>query len=261
MRAMNTSLYIASSGIRAYQGKLDTIANSISNVETTGFKRREAVFSENLTVSIQNQTEPQMEIGRLSSPGIRTTFGSRIVETSLDITQGAPKQTDQPFDFMVEGNGYFQVQRTTGTTTEILYTRGGAFQQSPIGGGQFQLVNARGDVLLDQNQNPIEWSTVNEFLVAGDGKIKGTNQQIGLVDFTNPQLLKDDGGVYRLTGGTPTAVNSNFQIKQGFLETSNVNLNQEMTAMIKAQRGYQANARALSYADQMMGIANGIMRS
>ena len=163
---MNTSLFIASSGVRAYQGKLDTIANNISNVESTGFKRREAAFSENLTVSIQNQTEPQREIGRLSPPGIRTTFGSRIAGTPLDLTQGAPKQTDQPFDFMVEGNGYFQVQRTTGTTTEILYTRGGAFQQSPVGGGRFQLVNAHGDVLLDQNRNPIEWSTDNEFVVA-----------------------------------------------------------------------------------------------
>lgn len=258
---MNTSLFIASSGVRAYQGKLDTIATNISNLESTGFKRREATFSDNLTVSIQNQAEAQQEVGRLSPPGIRTTFGSRLAATPLDLTQGIPKQTDQPFDFMIEGNGYFQVQRTTGTTTEILYTRGGAFQQSPVGGGRFQLVNAHGDALLDQNRNPIEWSTENEFVVASDGTITGTNQQIGLVDFSNPQLLKDDGGVYRLTGGAVTAVPSNSQIRQGFLESSNVDLNQEMTDMIKAQRGYQANARALSYADQMMGIANGIMRS
>jgi flagellar basal-body rod protein FlgG len=256
---MNTSIFIASSGVRAYQGKLDTIANNISNVESTGFKRREAAFSENLTVSIQNQAEPQKEIGRLSPLGVRTTFGSRIAGTPLDVTQGAPKQTNQPFDFMIEGNGYFQVQRMTGTTTEILYTRAGAFQQFPVGGGRFQLVNAHGDMLLDQNRNPIEWSTDNEFVVASDGTITGSNQQIGLVDFSNPQLLKDDGGVYRLTGGAVTAAAS--QIKQGFLESSNVDLNQEMTDMIKAQRGYQANARALSYADQMMGIANGIMRS
>lgn len=258
---MNTSLFIASSGVRAYQGKLDTIANNISNVESTGFKRREAAFSENLTVSIQNQAEQEKEVGRLSPLGIRTTFGSRMAATPLDLTQGTPKQTDQPFDFMVEGSGYFQVQRTTGTTTEILYTRGGAFQQSPVGGGLFQLVNAHGDVLLDQNRNPIEWSTDNEFVVTSDGTISGTNQQIGLVNFSNPQLLKDDGGVYRLMGGTVTAVTAISQIRQGFLESSNVDLNQEMTDMIKAQRGYQANARALSYADQMMGIANGIMRS
>lgn len=258
---MNTSLFIASSGVRAYQGKLDTIANNISNVETTGFKRKEASFSENLTVSIQNQAQPQAESGRLSPLGIRTTFGVRISGTPLDHTQGVPKQTDMPFDFMVEGSGYFQVQRTTGATSEILYTRGGAFHQSPVGGGRFQLVNAQGDVLLDQNRNPIEWSTDKEFVIGSDGTIAGTNQKIGLVDFSNPQLLKDEGGVFRLIGGAVTAIDSNYQIRQGFLESSNVDLNQEMTDMIKAQRGYQANVRALSYADQMMGISNGIMRS
>jgi len=257
---MNTSLLIASTGVRAYQGKLDTIANNLANVDTAGYKRREAAFSENLTVSIQNQADVEKETGRKSPLGIRTTYGSRVAATPIELTQGAPKQTDQPFDFMIEGSGYFQVRRTTDAGTEILYTRNGAFQQTPAGDGRFQLVNANGDVLLDQNGNPIEWSHDREFVVAGDGTIEGTNQRIGLVYFTNPQLLKEDGGAYRLSGGAVTAAASNVQIKQGFLESSNVDLNQEMTDMIKAQRGYQASARALSYADQMMGIANNIMR-
>lgn len=256
---MNTSLLIASSGLRAYQGKLDTIAGNISNVETAGYKRRESSFSENLTVSIQNQAEQAREEGRLSPFGIRTTFGTRLVSTALDFTQGSAKQTDRPLDLMIEGKGYFQVRRTTGQTTEVLYTRAGSFQLSPIGGGRFQLVNAHGNVLLDQNGTPVEWSGSGELTVADDGTISGTNQRIGLVDFTNPQMLKEEGGVYRLSGGTAIAVTS--QIKQGYLETSNVDLNQEMTDMIKAQRGYQANARALGYADQMMGVANGIMRT
>ncbi|WP_462410714.1 flagellar hook-basal body protein [Neobacillus sp. Marseille-QA0830] len=258
---MNTSLLIASSGVRAYQGKLDTIANNIANVDTEGFKRREATFSENLTVSIQNQADTQEEVGRKSPLGIRTTFGSRIAATPIEWTQGAPKQTDQPFDFMIEGSGYFQVRRSTDSGTEVLYTRSGAFQQTPIGAGRFQLVNAHGDVLLDQNGNPIEWSNDQKFVVAADGTIEGTNQRIGVVNFTNPQLLKEDGGVYRLSGGAVTGAGSDVQIRQGYLESSNVDLNQEMTDMVKTQRGYQANARALSYADQMMGIANGIMRS
>lgn len=258
---MNTSLYIASSGVRSFQGKLDNIANNIANVESAGFKRREASFSENLAVSIQNQAEPQKEIGRLSPNGIRTTYGSRIGSTAIDLTQGAPKETNNPFDFMILGNGYFQVQRTTGDTTEILYTRSGAFQQTPVGGGRFQLVNAGGDVLLDQNGNPIELSNGADFTVLQDGSIAGSFQKIGIVDFQNPQLLKDEGGVYRLTGGAVIMQNQNFEIQQGYLEASNVELNQEMTDMIKAQRGLQANSRALSFADQMMGIANGIMRT
>jgi flagellar basal-body rod protein FlgG len=258
---MNTSFNIASTGIRSYQGKLDSIANNIANVDTAGFKRRGATFAENLTVSIQNQTDEQKEIGRLSPTGIRTTFGSRLVATQLDLTQGAPKQTNNPYDLMVEGNGYFQVQRATG---EVLYTRSGSFQLSAIGNDRFHLVNASGDVLLNQNGNPIEMSGNESFQVSSNGTIAGLNGQIGIVEISNPQLLTDDGGVYRLNGGTVTMLNQNpnakYQIRQGYLESSNVELNQEMTDMIKAQRGLQANSRALSYADQMMGIANGIFR-
>lgn len=258
---MNTSFHIATSGVRSYQGKLDSIANNIANIDTAGFKRRGAVFAENLTVSIQNQTDEQKEVGRLSPNGIRTTFGSRIAATALDLTQGAPKQTNNPYDLMVEGNGYFQVQRSTG---EILYTRSGSFQLSSVGDERFQLVNASGDVLLNQNGNPIELSGNASFQVNSNGTITGSNGQIGIVQISDPQLLTDEGGVYRLNGGTVTILNqepnAKYQIRQGYLESSNVELNQEMTDMIKAQRGLQANSRALSYADQMMGIANGIFR-
>lgn len=259
---MNTSFYIASTGLRAYQGKLDTISGNISNVETVGFKRREASFSENLAISIQNQPDTQREIGRLSPYGIRAAFGARVGLTPMDVTQGASKETNNPYDFMIEGSGFFRVQRTSGNTNEILYTRSGAFQQMPVGADRFQLVNAQGDVLLDQNGNPIEGDRNTEFQVLPDGTIAGSNQRIGVVTIDNPQLLTGDGGVFQLTGGNATVAGNQdtYRIQQGYLENSNVDLNEEMTSMIKAQRGYQASARALSYADQMMGIANGIIR-
>jgi flagellar basal-body rod protein FlgG len=257
---MNTSFSIASTGIRAYQGKLDTLANNIANVETSGYKRREAAFSDNLAVSIQNQAEQQKETGRVSPPGIRTTFGSRIASTSMDLSQGAVKETNNPFDLMLSGDGYFQVQRTVGDTIEIMYTRSGAFQQTPVGNGRIQLVSPQGDILLDQNGNPIEMGSGDEFGVLADGSIAGTNQKIAVVTVDNPQLLKNEGGAFLLNGANATLTNTSFEIKQGFLESSNVDLSQEMTEMLKTQRGYQANARALSYADQMMGIANGIIR-
>ncbi|MFJ5716448.1 flagellar hook-basal body protein [Neobacillus sp. NPDC093127] len=257
---MNTSLYIASTGVRAFQGKMDNIANNIANVDTTGYKRREATFSDNLAVSIQNQTEQQKENGRTSPPGIRTTFGSRIAATTLDATQGTPLETNNPFDFMIVGDGYFQVQRTTGNTTETLYTRNGVFQQMALGNGRVQLVNSQGDILLDQNGKPIELNSGENFQVITDGTIAGSSQKMAIMTIENPQLLTDEGGVSRLIGGTVSLANS-VNLKQGYLESSNVDLNKEMTDMIKAQRGLQANARALSYADQMLGIANGIMRT
>jgi flagellar basal-body rod protein FlgG len=257
---MNTSFSIASTGIRAYQGKLDTIANNMANVETSGYKRREAAFSDNLAVSIQNQAEQQKEQGRISPSGIRTTFGSRLAGTSMDLTQGVLKETNNPFDLMLVGDGYFQVQRTTGDTTEIVYTRSGAFQATPVGNDRIQLVTPEGDRLLDQNGNPIEITSGTDFQVLADGTIAGSNQKIAMVTIDNPQLLKSEGGAFLLNGANATVTDIGVQLKQGFLESSNVDLGQEMTDMIKAQRGYQANARALSYADQMMGIANGIIR-
>jgi flagellar basal-body rod protein FlgG len=257
---MNTSFSISSTGIRAYQGKLDTIANNIANVETSGYKRREAAFSDNLAVSIQNQAEQQKEQGRISPPGIRTTFGSRLAGTSMDLTQGALKETNNPFDLMLVGDGYFQVQRNSGDTTQIMYTRSGAFQTAPVGNDRLQLATPEGDILLDQNGNPIEFTSEADFQVLADGTIAGSNQKIAMVTMDNPQLLKNEGGAFLLNGANATVVETGVQLKQGFLESSNVDLSQEMTDMIKAQRGYQANARALSYADQMMGIANGIIR-
>jgi flagellar basal-body rod protein FlgG len=257
---MNTSFSIASTGIRAYQGKLDTIANNIANVETSGYKRREAAFSDNLAVSIQNQAEQQKEQGRISPPGIRTTFGSRVAGTNMDISQGAAKETNNPFDLMLVGDGYFQVQRTSGDITQMMYTRSGAFQATPVGNDRLQLVTPEGDILLDQNGNPIEIEPGSDFQVLADGTVTGTNQKIAMVTIDNPQLLKSEGGAFLLNGAIATVTDAGAAVKQGFLESSNVDLSQEMTDMIKAQRGYQANARALSYADQMMGIANGIIR-
>ncbi|MCM3693258.1 flagellar hook-basal body protein [Neobacillus niacini] len=257
---MNTSFSIASTGIRAYQGKLDTIANNIANVETSGYKRREAAFSDNLAISIQNQAEQQKEQGRISPPGIRTTFGSRLAGTSMDLTQGALKETNNPFDLMLVGDGYFQVQRTSGDTAQIMFTRSGAFQATPVGNDRLQLVTPEGDILLDQNGNPIEVASGADFQVLTDGTIAGSTQKIAMVTIDNPQLLKNEGGAFLLNGANAVVTDTGVQMKQGFIESSNVDLSQEMTDMIKAQRGYQANARALSYADQMMGISNGIIR-
>jgi flagellar basal-body rod protein FlgG len=253
---MNTSLYIASTGLKSYQGKLDTIANNIANVDTAGYKRREAAFSENLAASIQNQAEAQKEVGRLSPNGIRTTFGSRIGATLMDNAQGTPQETDSPYDLMLEGNGFFKVLRNSG---EVLYTRSGSFQLSAAGNGSFRLINADGDALLDQTGKPIVVTNTTNFQVLEDGTIAGTNQKIGVVTVSNPQLLVNNGGAFQLTGGTVSQA-ANFKLKQGALERSNVDISQEMTDMVKTQRGLQANARAISYADQMLGIANGIIR-
>ncbi|EKN64730.1 flagellar hook-basal body protein [Neobacillus bataviensis LMG 21833] len=256
---MNTSLYIATSGLNTYQKKLDTISNNIANAETAGFKRREASFEENLAISITNQQAENREIGRQTPNGIRTGFGVHLNGTQMILDQGTPKATDNPLDIMINGKGFFQV----GKGNDILYTRNGSFQKSPTNDGTYRLVNAEGYFLLDKNNQPVEMANGSDFSVNEAGVIAATNQQIGIVDFVNPQKLLGQGGnVFRFTGADgEILVNIPSAIQQGFIESSNVDLSKEVTDMITTQRGFQFNSRSISFADQMMGIANGIIRS
>jgi flagellar basal-body rod protein FlgG len=260
---MNSSLYIATSGLSSYQKKLDTVADNISNAETVGFKRREASFEENLAISIENQKAANREIGRKTPNGIRAGFGVHLNGTQMILDQGVPKATDNPLDLMISGQGYFQVGKQQGGRTEIFYTRNGSFQKSPLGDGTYRLVNTEGYFLLDKNNQPVEIENDGQFSVNEAGVIKSSSQQIAIVDFTNPQKLLNEGGnIFRFTGADgEIRANSNSTIQQGYLESSNVDLSKEVTDMITTQRGFQFNSRSISYADQMMGISNGIIRS
>lgn len=256
---MNTSLYIATSGLNSYQKKLDTISNNIANAETTGFKRREASFEENLAISIENQKAANREAGRMTPNGIRAGFGVHVNGTQIMLEQGIPKATENPLDLMISGKGFFQV----GKQGDVFYTRNGSFQKSPMDNGTYRLVNAEGYYLLDKNKQPVEIPNDVDFSVNESGMIASTNQQIGVVEFVNPQKLTGEGGnVFRYTGaGNEILTNTSVAIQQGFIESSNVDLSKEVTDMITTQRGFQFSSRSISYADQMMGIANGIIRS
>ncbi|PLS01438.1 flagellar hook-basal body protein [Neobacillus cucumis] len=260
---MNSSLYIATTGLTAYQKKLDTISNNIANAETVGFKRREASFEENLAISIENQKAAQREIGRLTPNGIRAGFGVHMDGSKMILDQGIPKETNHPLDLMIAGEGYFQVGKQQGGTTETFYTRNGSFQKSPTNNGTYRLVNEEGYFLLDKNNRPVEIPNETELSVNEAGRVAATTQQIGLVNFTDPQKLINEGdNLYRFTGtGNQIFATTSSSIKQGYVESSNVDLSKEMSDMITTQRGFQFNSRSISFADQMMGISNGIIRS
>lgn len=272
--------------MRAYQQKLDTISNNVANVNTPGFKRTEQSFSEILANQINNQPRGDQEVGRLTANGVRPAYGTRTGLTQMDTTQGAPMQTDNPFALMINGNGYFQIgvpSQAAGGGMETRYTRDGNFQLSPNQNGTYNLVHPNGGYLLDQNGNPIVLNDQHEvqFTSNGDILLKNKNsvsgeflsgQRVGIVDIQNPHLLKNMGGnqysidLAAIPNGTNAA---NFartmgadeiSVTAGYLEASNVDLATEMTELLLTQRGFQLNARAMSYADQMLGIANGIMK-
>ncbi|MGG3563611.1 flagellar hook-basal body protein [Neobacillus rhizosphaerae] len=285
---MNTSLYISSGALQAYQQKIDTSANNVANVNTPGFKRKDQSFSEILASQINNQERVDQEIGRLTPNGVRVGYGTRTGLTQLVMEQGQAISTGNPFDLMIQGKGFFQVSypsATAGGADEVRYTRDGNFHLSPNPNkqGSYHLVNANGGYLLDQSGKPIELDDKYEVSIDANGQMnlrsKDGNgapfisaQQVGIVDIQNPHVLKNMGGNELSIDTTVLPNGSNasdfvkmmqpeeVQVASGFLEGSNVDLTKEMTDLMTTQRGFQMNARAVSYADQMIGIANGILR-
>jgi flagellar basal-body rod protein FlgG len=284
---VNTSLYISSGALQAYQQKIDTTANNVANVNTTGYKKRDQSFSEILTTNLNNQVPAKGEVGRLTPNGLRVGQGARIGLTQIDMEQGQAIQTNNPFDLMINGKGFFQIGlgSAEGGIAEVRYTRDGNFHLSPNPDNprSYHLVHANGGYLLNQNGSPLQLDDRYEVKIQSNGQIQlrnkngnGTSfvstQQVGMVNIDNASLLKNMGdNQYSIEAAAlPQGTNINdwvrnmltrdIQLSSGVLEGSNVDLAMEMTDLMTSQRSFQMNARAVSYADQMMGIANSIMR-
>ncbi|HJV45603.1 MAG TPA: flagellar hook-basal body protein [Bacillota bacterium] len=277
---MDTSLFISSGALQSFQKKVDTISNNVANVNTNGFKRREATFTEILASQI-NQVSQGQEQGRLTPSGIREGFGSRLGLTQLEMDQGQAIQTGNPFDLMIQGNGFFKLQTNEG----IRYTRDGAFHLSPnpTTPGTYNLVTQSGGILQNENGQPVVLNDLDKISINTNGEIlvKGQRAEIlvngqrvplpkiAVVNINNPHILSNVGdNEYQIdpnaipNGTNPTTYEqpSTSQISTGYLEGSNVDLTKEMADLMVSQRGFQLNSRAVSYADQMMGIANNIIK-
>lgn len=278
---MNIQMNSAATSMRELQKKVDVIANNISNVNTNGYKRQEANFSDTLVQSITRQAGADNEIGRVTPNGLRVGSGVRVTQTSLRNEQGSIQQTDRPLDFSIQGNSAFFRVASEGKT---FYTKDGSFQVQPVlNSNQVNLVTSNGDAVLDSNNNPISFD--NDFasikadqngtwqVTYKDAGKQPTQIQLSIADINRPNLLEKVGGNrYQLPGteaeqvanGTLQVVdlsqqnNKNFRINQGSLETSNVDLTEEMTELIATQRLIQSQGKAISFADDMMGLVNTI---
>ena len=278
---MNIQMNSAATSMRELQKKVDVIANNISNVNTNGYKRQEANFSDTLVQSITRQAGANNEIGRVTPNGLRVGSGVRVTQTSLRNEQGSIQQTDRPLDFSIQGNsGFFRVA----SEGKVFYTKDGSFQVQPVlNSNQVNLVTANGDAVLDSNNNPISFD--NDFaaikadqngaleITYKDAGKQPTQIQLSIADINRPNLLEKIGGNrYQLPGteaeqianGTLQLVdlgqqhNNGIRINQGSLEMSNVDLTEEMTELIATQRMIQSQGKAISFADDMMGLVNTI---
>lgn len=277
---MNRSMITATNTLAQLQKQMDLISNNMANVDTTGFKRREATFTDLLFQEFRNQPNDRLEQNRMTPFNIRQGTGAKLGQTAIIMTQGALKTTERTLDTAFTAKGqYYKILVQTQNGSEERFTRDGAFYLSPISDNEVQLVTSAGNAVLDENSQPIYiQGEPKDYKVTEDGqfiigKTDGTTQEfnLGIIMVNKPQFLEQKGGnLLGLPNGDLDVAEEDVftelrgmnrnqvSIQQGVLEQSNVDLSKEMTDMINVQRGIQFHSRSISIADQMLGLVNGI---
>lgn len=254
---MNSALWVAKTGLDAQQTRMSVTANNLANVNTTGFKRGRASFEDLLYQNLRQPGGPSTQQSELPT-GLMLGTGVRVVSTEKTFQQGNLLQTNNSLDVAINGRGFLQVSMPDGT---IAYTRDGGLKLSSQGA----LVTSEGYPLQPGFSIPSDAQSVT---IGADGTVsaqlpgQATPQQVGtlqLADFVNPAGLQARGeNLYVETAasgppqtGTP-GLNGLGTTVQGALESSNVNVVEELVNMIETQRAYEMNSKAIASTDEML---------
>lgn len=254
---MNPALWVAKTGLDAQQTRITVISNNLANVNTSGFKRDRPVFEDLLYQNVR-QVGANSSQDTLLPSGMQVGTGVRVSASEKLFTQGNLLHTENSLDMAIQGNGFFQILMPDGT---LGYTRDGTFQVNEQG----QLVTSSGYPLQPAITIPEDALSVT---IGNNGTVSvlspgsAATTQVGdvqLADFVNPAGLQAIGQNLYLESaasgapqtGTP-GVTGYGSIQQGFVESSNVNVVEELVSMIEAQRAYEMNSKAISAADGMM---------
>ncbi len=270
---MLRSLWTAASGMKTQQMFVDSIANNLANVNTSGYKKETLEFKD---LFYQTLREASSDANGNGSPvSLQVGHGVKAIASVKNFSQGSLENTNNPLDFSLEGNGFFVVQDPNG---EEVYTKGGAFKISLMG-DNIRLTTTEGYSVLNTEGQPIEFE--NDFLpenmlVDTRGNISYNSRagaidlgvQIGVVQFRNPAgITALGGGFYKATGASGAAIFEGeggdvqpSRVSQNTLEASNVQVVDEMVKMIVAQRAYELNSKAIQTSDDMLGLANNLKR-
>ena len=253
---MIRSLWISKTGLDAQQTQMDVIANNLANVSTNGFKRSRAVFEDLLYQTIRQPGAQSSQQTQLPS-GLQLGTGVRAVATERLFTQGNLQQTGNEKDVAIQGPGFFQILLPDGSTG---YTRDGSFQIDSQG----QLVTSSGYPVQPAITIP---AGTQSFTIGRDGTISlvgadgatSTGGNMQLTTFINASGLQAKGEnlyVETSSSGTPSTnapgANGAGTLSAGFVETSNVNVVEELVSMIQTQRAYEINSKAITTSDQML---------
>lgn len=277
---MNRMMITATNTLGQLQHKLDSIGNNIANVDTTGFKRSETSFNDLLVQQFNNMGDTASEIGRQTPNGIRQGNGAKLSQAQQVLTQGSLKSTSRDLDAaFTKSDLFFTVRTENEKGISTAYTRDGAFYLTPTGNtDDMMLVTGDGNAVLDEFQDPIIISgSLKDLVISKNGQLSATKDdgsvqsfKLGVVSIKKPQFMEkisgnllsfpsdlnvqEDEVFDTLNGG----LREKISLTQGSLENSNVDLSKEMTDLINVQRQYQFQSRAISMADQMSGLVNGI---
>jgi flagellar basal-body rod protein FlgG len=252
------ALSIAASGMQAQQLNVDVISHNIANMNTTSYKRQRAEFSDMLYQNMERPGSTSSASGAILPMGIQIGVGVRADAVGRITEQGGMAATQNPYDLAINGRGFFQITLPSGQTG---YSRAGNFAVNADG----QLVTADGYAIEPAITVPQEATAIQ---ITRDGIVEVTTanspdpQQIGQIEiasFINPAGLEAIGdNMYLETpaSGSPTTATPGSPglgtVMQGYLELSNVNAVEEISALIVAQRAYEMNARVITAADEMM---------
>ena len=275
---MVRSLWSAASGMIAQQTNLDTISNNLANVNTTGYKTDVAEFKSLLYQTMQTKTTTAN--GQNKPVGAQVGLGVRNSSINSMFTQGNMLESTSDSAFGIEGKGFFAVRGEDGQT---YYTRNGNFNWALGPNNTLALTNSDGLLVLNTNGQPITVPNNNEYYtsqieVDNDGQLwypdadnnlqQIAGMQVGTWQFQNPAgLLKKGDSLFAVTDASGAAINEatapNIQrseIRQGYIENSNVQVADEMVNLIIAQRAYEMNSKVIQASDTMMQQANELRR-
>jgi flagellar basal-body rod protein FlgG len=260
---MIRALHTAATGMAAQESNVNTISNNIANVNTTGFKKDRTEFDDLLYETVQ-------EAGAKSSAnseynvGLQVGSGAKVSATRKIHSQGSPQMTNNPYDIMVNGEGFLGI---IGPTGELKYTRDGSFNVDSQG----NMVTRAGHKVFPGIVVP---PNIMKISISENGNVEAFTResvepinlgQVPIFTFVNPVGLRSEGGnLMGATAGSGQAMqnipgqNGSGMLMQGAIETSNVNVMNEMTDLIKAQRAYEMNSKVMGVADQMLQTVNNI---
>jgi flagellar basal-body rod protein FlgG len=245
---MLSGLNTAAAGMAAQQQRMDAVANDLANANTTGYKHQRVGFRD----LVYEQT------GRSSAQGVRTGSGAAAVDAGRAFGQGSLQRTDRPLDVAIQGEGFLRVRLADGRDA---LTRDGGLHID----GNRRLVTATGALMQPAITIP-EGVAEDQISIGADGTVLANRQRVGKLDVLTVRSTQgllsigDNAFVATAASGAPAAAPQATVLSQGALEASNTDMASAMVEMIESQRAFQLASKAITTADEMMGIANQVKR-